>query len=146
MFFKMCCIFWQIVWVHMLLRCSQLVVTSAMSSSSQDCAGCHNEAVEHMIVNILIISLNVQKKLTSFLSKSTTLKIYIKKIQMLKWLWLVVWKFFFFLFSKCFKFSSVFQFFFCPFWCWWVSPFCCLFSLSCKRLSLPLSFVTSLWF
>ncbi len=33
----------------MLLHCFQLAVTSATSSSSQDCAGRHNNAAEHRI-------------------------------------------------------------------------------------------------
>ncbi len=47
----------------MLLRCFLQAVMSAVSSSSEDCANRHNNAVEllYMIVNILIMRLNVQK-------------------------------------------------------------------------------------
>ncbi len=43
------CIVWQIVWAHMLLHFFQQAVTLATSSSSQDCASCHNNAVEQRI-------------------------------------------------------------------------------------------------
>ncbi len=43
------CVFWWIGWVHMLLCCFQLAVTSAKSSSSQDCTVPHNNALEHCV-------------------------------------------------------------------------------------------------
>ncbi len=56
------CIFWRLAWVHILLSCFQLAVTSATSSSSQDLLVVIIMLQNmHMIVNVFIMRLNVLK-------------------------------------------------------------------------------------